>query len=469
MTSSCQAYAEADKLDISEFLSSTNSEYYQQDNLNFEPLVKGVVKRGGPYVKEITFGCRWLKISQGIIDHIAQHCQQLRRIDMGCTIINGSLTPILEKAVYRLTFFSLEEASWVEDKHASQIRAYMSQFKVIKNLNLRKAMFDLNVITDLPSTLQSLDISGTKQLSGNALAEFFKTHTNLKEFKMNPIPHALKMSYVYLLNNGEDPEEGGLQIAIDEITNLEKLELLDLGYIPHDAYSLNLHPISHLKNLKSLQFEACDCLTLASLQVLLTEMQDLENLILINCVKLGDYSPLGLLKNLKQLHVEKTIQVCDQDLEAVAFSNVNLEILKLRKCFNITNKGVRHAVSRCPLTELDLSMCENIDDNSLEIIVESSNKKCKIRTLALNTCSNITGKGLEKLASCPKVMSSLRSLDVTRNKYVDNNSIISLHGALLEQKSTNPASFEPLTCYVSHSGVSPDIEEFVKETVTLVF
>jgi len=69
---SCTAYAEADKLDISEFLSSTNSEYYQQDNLNFEPLVKGVVKRGGPYVREITFGSRWFKISQAIIDHIAQ-------------------------------------------------------------------------------------------------------------------------------------------------------------------------------------------------------------------------------------------------------------------------------------------------------------------------------------------------------------------------------------------------------------
>ena len=72
---------------------------------------------------------------------------------------------------------------------------------------------------------------------------------------MSPIPHTLKMSYVYLLNNGEDPEEGGLQTAIDEIKNLQELELLELGYIPHDAYSLNLHSISHLTKLKSLHFE----------------------------------------------------------------------------------------------------------------------------------------------------------------------------------------------------------------------
>jgi len=169
------------------------------------------------------------------------------------------------------------------------------------------------------------------------------------------------------------------------------------------------------------------------------------------------------------LHVEKTVQMCDQDLEAVATSSLNLETLKLRKCFNVTNKGVRYIISRCPITELDLSMCENIDDDSLEIIVKTNNEKCKIRTLALNTCPNITGKGIEQLASSLKVMSALRSLDVTRNKYVDNNSIISLHKALLEQKSSNPKSFELLTCYVSQSGVSPDIEETVKETISLVF
>lgn len=86
--------------------------------------------------------------------------------------------------------------------------------------------------------------------------------------------------------------------------------------------------------------------------MLLTELQNLENLILINCIKIGDYSPLGLLKNLKQLHVEKTVQMCDQDLEAVATSSLNLETLKLRKCFNVTNKGVRYIISRCPITEV---------------------------------------------------------------------------------------------------------------------
>ena len=73
---------------------------------------------------------------------------------MGCTIINGSLTPVLEKVAHRLTFFSLEEATWIEDQYAIQIRAYISQFKVIQTLNLRKAMFDLDVIVDLPPTIK---------------------------------------------------------------------------------------------------------------------------------------------------------------------------------------------------------------------------------------------------------------------------------------------------------------------------
>lgn len=43
-----------------------------QEFISFAPTVIGVVKRCGRYVRIISFGQRWLKISQPIIDAIAE-------------------------------------------------------------------------------------------------------------------------------------------------------------------------------------------------------------------------------------------------------------------------------------------------------------------------------------------------------------------------------------------------------------
>jgi hypothetical protein len=280
---------------------------------------------------------------------------------------------------------------------------------------------------------------------------------------MSPLPQSLIKSYSYFLQYDEEPEEGGLQTVIDSMKHLINLETLELGFIPHDAYSLRIDPISNLTSLKSLSFEACDCLTQENLQIIFERMTNLESLRIVECTKIANYSPIGALQNLKHLHIEKTIQMCDQDLELVAQKG-KLETLKLKKCFNITNKGVKYSIARCPLKELDLSNCVNIDDTSIRALVETDNK-CRIKTLTLNTCPYITGKGIEKLAQCPQVLRSLQQLDVTRVKNVVNDSMILLHRALLSMFRHN----QTLTCYVSHSGITAACEKEIEKTITLVF
>jgi hypothetical protein len=404
------------------------------------PLVKGIVQRGGPYVKEITFGYRWLKISQAILDHITEHCSQLKSLNLGCCIINGNLSKLLKKFAPQLEIFTLEESTWVNEDDPHEVSNYLSHFKAIKDLNLRKAKFNLDPIVHLPPYIECIDISASKQITGNALGYFFETHSHLKSFHMSPLPQSLIKSYSYFLQYDEDPEEGGLQTVIDSMKHLINLETLELGFIPHDAYSLRIDPISNLTSLKTLSLEACDCLTQENLQIIFERMTNLESLRIVECTKIANYSPIGALQNLKHLHIEKTIQMCDQDLELVAQKG-KLETLKLKKCFNITNKGVKYSIARCPLKELDLSNCVNIDDTSIRALVETDNK-CRIKTLTLNTCPYITGKGIEKLAQCPQVLRSLQQLDVTRVKNVVNDSMILLHRALLSMFRHNQVRFK---------------------------
>jgi hypothetical protein len=358
-----------------------------------------------------------------------RHCSQLKSLNLGCCIINGSLSKLLEKFAPQLEFFTLEESTWVDEEDPHKVSDYLCHFKAIKDLNLRKAKFNLDPIVHLPPFIECIDISAAKQITGQALAYFFETHPLLKAFHMSPLPQSLIKAYSYFLQYDEEPEEGGLQTVIDSMKHLKNLETLELGSIPHDAYSLRIDTISNLISLKTLSFDSCDCLTQDNLQVIFEQMTKLESLTIINCTKIGNYSPIGELASLKHLHIEKTIQMCDQDLEALAIRG-KLETLKLKKCFNITNKGVKFAVSKCPLKELDLSNCENIDDSSIRALVETDNK-CKIKTLTLNTCPHITGKGIEKLAQCPQILSTLQQLDVTRNKYVVNDTMVLLHRALL--------------------------------------
>ena len=112
-------------------------------------------------------------------------------------------------------------------------------------------------------------------------------------------------------------------------------------------------------------FQACDCLTFENIQIIFQNMINLESLTIVNCTKIANYSPIGGLKSLKYLHIEKTIQMCDQDLKLLADKG-KLETLKLRKCFNITNKGVKYAITKCPLKEVSIFL-DDWNNKSLKI------------------------------------------------------------------------------------------------------
>ncbi len=65
-------FAKMQRLNVAEYLSVYNWAYYQQDSITFTPTVIGLVKRCGPFVRELSFGARWFKITQPVFDAISE-------------------------------------------------------------------------------------------------------------------------------------------------------------------------------------------------------------------------------------------------------------------------------------------------------------------------------------------------------------------------------------------------------------
>ena len=139
-------YCDITKLDIANFLFSSSSEYFPQDSISFGPTIIGVVERCGPYVKELSFGQRWLRISQQVVDCITRYvkksqsalckipkicdffifekfrnCRQIKNLDLGAVILNADINGLLSSISPKLEHFCLEETTWLNSEHASKV------------------------------------------------------------------------------------------------------------------------------------------------------------------------------------------------------------------------------------------------------------------------------------------------------------------------------------------------------------
>lgn len=54
--------------------------------------------------------------------NVCRYCGQLVNLDLGCSIINADITPVLESVACKLEEFSLESTSWVNEQDAEKVR-----------------------------------------------------------------------------------------------------------------------------------------------------------------------------------------------------------------------------------------------------------------------------------------------------------------------------------------------------------
>ncbi|VDK48717.1 unnamed protein product [Anisakis simplex] len=455
-------YSNITELNVADFLGTNSGNCYQQDSLLFAPTVVGIVERCGRYVHRISFGQRWQKISQAIVDTIAVYCNRLRELDLSCVIMNADISALLDKTAENLEIFSLEETSWVRNEDGNKVQEYFYRMKKLRKINLRRAMFNLDKLHELPECLEFLELSGAHKFPVESFNEFLKTHPYLKELALCPLPVADLLTLEYL-------------------SNLPRLIDLQIGYVLKEPYDFPMLSLALCVSLQSLHFQCCNALTTRDLRVILEELQNLRSLTIINCAKIFDYSCLSFCRRVEQLTIANTIQISDDDLTSIAVHQ-QLRSLTIQSCVNVTNASIIIVLRNCTLREITLVNCENIGDETLYTLASS---KHIIHSIAVQGCRAVTSKGVAALALL-KHIDKLRELDVSHNRNIDDMAILSLHNGLVMKRrkkallnsnggkdtKTNGRnepndSYNKLTIYVFKTSVSKKVDKRVDDLITL--
>ncbi|VDK29469.1 unnamed protein product [Gongylonema pulchrum] len=438
------SYANVTRVNVADFLENDSSNYFQQEFLSFAPTVIGVVKRCGRYVRSISFGQRWFKISQAIIDAIAEHCTRLTELDLGCVILDADISVLLERIGENLESFSLEETSWVNNEDGDKVQNFFQQMKKLKRINLRRALFKLDKLYELPPCLESIEISGARSLPAEIFNAFLVLHPNLTELEISPLPVADDMTISY-------------------ISDLRTLRNLQLGYIQKEARDFPMEPIAFCNNLQCLhilasifryfsynkktsqkrqahEFQNCNALTGQSLRLILESLVNLRSLAIIGCSNVFDYSPLSQCRQLESLNIGHSLHISDEELIPLA-AHKKLRSLTITKCFNISNNSILTILHNCILNDISLVNCEGITD---EVLYSLASNQHEIETISVQGCICITSKGVAALALM-KNITKLRELDISHNRNIDDMAILSIHNGIKLERRKEAGS--PSTTY----------------------
>uniref|UniRef100_A0A914ULL3 F-box domain-containing protein n=1 Tax=Plectus sambesii TaxID=2011161 RepID=A0A914ULL3_9BILA len=443
-------FANVKALNVADFLVNSSQNYYQQDSLSFVPTVIGLVSRCGPYVRSIGFGSRWLKVSQPIVDNISHYCTRLSSLDLGCVILNADISEALTAIGPNLVDFSLEETSWIDQEAGDKVHRQFINMKKLVKINLRRAMFDLTRLPDLPANLEYINISGARGLSTATFNQFLMFHPNLTELHVSPFPC-------------------GDATTLDIIGNMPKLRLLEIGYIQRfEEDSFDLHALSAISSLQTLHIQNCLPLTTSCFRLMCATLLNLTSLTVISCQRVLNYSPLGECQQLERLNVGQTIQFCDDDLTSIA-ANRTLRSFTITKCINVTTDGLVHLIRNCPINELVVNNCEDVSD---AVLVALATSRLPVHTVAMQGCMYISNKGAAALANL-EWLTALKELDLSHNRAIDDQAVLAIYAALRDavarESSTRTADEQKMTIYVHRTGVSPQLEGVVRDLITLSY
>ncbi|GMT10441.1 hypothetical protein PFISCL1PPCAC_1738 [Pristionchus fissidentatus] len=456
-------FSDMRKLNLADFLYNTTADYYQQESISLTPTIMGVVERCGSYVHSLSFGNRWLRVSQNIIDSIAINCSQLLELDLGGVILNADISNLLQQVSPQLRVLSLEETSWVHTNHADRMADMLCGFTRLESINLRSAMFSIENIVHLPVTLRRIDISHAHRFSSDAMVSFLHDHPRLDSLTATPCP---------VMN----------QDIMDALSHLDRLLNLELGFI--DDRSIDMSCLSRLTGLRSLTLQTVSSLNETSLLPLLSSLTSLSTLSLRRCDRVFDYSSLAFCEKITSLTITDTMQLSDDDLILLS-ARCSLRSLHISNCINVTSQGLCYALSHSQFHNLVITHCPSISDDVMQTLAQTQDT---IGSISIERCTGITTKGVSLLAWLRNIR-ILRSLDISKNRQIDDTAVISLHNALTlarrplpcfsasdtdchkkrRQREISPPKEQSLTICVAQTSVSQSIDNQVRDLIQLVY
>ncbi|MFH4975556.1 hypothetical protein AB6A40_002265 [Gnathostoma spinigerum] len=451
-------YSDIQQIDISNLFEATSSAYYRQETLTFTPAVIGILRRCGHSIHKVSFGQRWWKISQSIIDAITNNCAHLDTVDLGSVILDAEIGTLLSNIAGNLRCLSLDETSWIDLKNGDEIQNHFSKMIKLRELNLRRANFNLNRLHEVPSCIENIDISGAYGCPTETLNKFLATHPHLSVINMCPVPNIDVFTIVL-------------------ISNLSQLKQLSIGYtkIAASSMALPLYKLCACISLQRLHIQNCDAFNDNALRLISASLHTLNSLSIVYCDHLHDYSNISEFHNLQNLIIVGTYHLSDDDLRPLAVFQ-RLKMLSLQRCYNITAVPIIDIVRLCPISELSLIECEEITDDVLFALASSN---CRLTTLSVQGCMKITNKGVSALSRL-KNLPFLRELDVSSNRNVNSTAITALYDALrkcvpyrhnVKQKVTDATKeneSDKLCIYIFKTSVSKEVHHLVNDLISLV-
>lgn len=300
----------------------------------------------------------------------------------------------------------------------------------IRKLRVRSHRNNLDAITRVFRTLQSLDIGGCYYTTDENLTKAFQAPQQMSELK--------ELSVAFC----EPITDSSLATALEKCPNLESLNLQGCTNL-RLADPLVKRSLRKCTRLKALNLQGCKQVGARTLADLFATEEgegetnqgegewpiSLRELSLKDCDSVCDTCLQHLcpyLTSLETLDLSFCISVSDRSLMAVADNLHLLQHLYLRAVDHICCDGIRHVASKCTkLKSLDLGFCEKIFDDCLEVISESPLTN-SLEVLDVS-CAKITDEGILALSQS---LQRLKHLKIGQCDSLTDASLLHISGFL---------------------------------------
>ncbi|XP_057792263.1 F-box/LRR-repeat protein 3 [Salvia miltiorrhiza] len=214
------------------------------------------------------------------------------------------------------------------------------------------------------------------------------------------------------------------------LPNLPRLASLDLSVCPGiDAAAVSLI-LPWTRRINRLHLGRCTALRSHALGALVRSCPNLHTLDVSYCTAFGDLEAAALSSaaGLRDLNLDKCLNISDAGLAKVAVGCPELRSLSLRWCFGVTDIGIQLLSNKClHLKRLDISYLK-VSSESLRWISEME----RLETLQMVGCGSVDDMGLLHIAN---KCASLKVLDISRCDRLSMDalcSVINGHNRLLQ-------------------------------------
>ncbi len=300
----------------------------------------------------------------------------------------------------------------------------------IKKLRVKGHKNNLDTITRIFQTLQSLDIGGCYNTTDEGLSKAFQIPQPMLQLK------ELGLAFCTSLT------DSSLATALQKCPNLESLNLQGCTRVRLEDATVK-SSLRRCMNLKVLNLQGCKLLNFQSFAGLFTSNEEeeeeregegpgptnLNELSLRDCDYVNDCCLQYLCSHLtflESLDISFCISVTDQSLGAIAKSLHQLQHLYLQAVDHISSNGMKLVVAKCTkIKTLDLSFCDWMDNECLDVI--SKSPLCETLEQLDLSCANITDEGILVLS---RSLRRLKHLKIGQCNGLTNDSLLYISSCL---------------------------------------